>query len=265
MNDWRTYDDVAEIYERVHAPRFADAARDLVAAIEVSDGERVLDVGTGTGVAAHEAGRAGARAVGIDRSVGMLAVGRRARPGVEFLAGEAIDLPFRDGTFDAVVGNFVLAHFTKVDTALFDVRRVLRPSGRIGFTAWSDTQDAYQQAWLEQVEAVVPREMLAPAYAAAAPGHDRFQRPSEFDEVLRRAGFRNIQTEKKRYRWDYARDDFVDGLATWTVGRFVRNMLGDGEWAGLMDRTRAVFADRFPDPLHDFRDVIVAVAALPRP
>jgi ubiquinone/menaquinone biosynthesis C-methylase UbiE len=265
MNDWRAYDDVAEIYERVHAPRFAEAARDLVTAIRVSDGERVLDVGTGTGVAAEEAGRAGARAVGIDRSVGMLSVGRRARPGLELLAAEAIDLPFRDGTFDAVVGNFVLAHFTKVETALFDVRRVLRPAGRLGFTAWSDgQQDAYQEAWLEQVESVVPREMLAPAYAAAAPGHDRFQRPAEFDEVLRRAGFRNIQTETKRYRWTYARDDFVDGLATWTVGRFVRNMLGDAEWAALMDRTRTVFADRFPDPLHDFREVIVAVGALPK-
>jgi ubiquinone/menaquinone biosynthesis C-methylase UbiE len=265
MNDWRAYDDVAEIYERVHAPRFAEAARDLVAAIRVSDGERVLDVGTGTGVAAEEAGRAGARAVGIDRSVGMLTVGRRARPDLELLAAEAIDLPFRDGTFDAVVGNFVLAHFTKVETALFDVRRVLRPAGRLGFTAWSDgQQDAYQEAWLEQVESVVPREMLAPAYAAAAPGHDRFQRPAEFDEVLRRAGFRNIRTETKRYRWTYTRDDFVDGLATWTVGRFVRNMLGDAEWAALMDRTRTVFADRFPDPLHDFREVIVAVAALPK-
>jgi ubiquinone/menaquinone biosynthesis C-methylase UbiE len=216
-------------------------------------------------VAAEAAGHAGARAVGIDRSLGMLAVGRRARPSLDLLAAEAIDLPFRDGTFDVVFGNFVLAHFTKVETALFDLRRVLKPQGRIGFTAWTDGQDAYQDAWLELVETVVPREMLAPAYAAAAPGHDRFQRPNAIDEVLRRAGFRNVQTEKKRYRWTYARDDFVDGLATWTVGRFVRNMLDGNDWTSLVDRSRTTFADRFPDPLHDFRDVLVTVAALPRP
>jgi hypothetical protein len=55
----------------------------------------------------------------------------------------------------------------------------------------------------------------------------------------------------------------VEGLGTWTVGRFVRKMLGESGWASLMERTRAVFADRFPDPLNDFRDVLVAVGALP--
>jgi hypothetical protein len=40
-------------------------------------------------------------------------------------------------------------------------------------------------------------------------------------------------------------------------------MLGESGWASLMERTRTVFADRFPDPLNDFRDVILAVGALP--
>ena len=47
------------------------------------------------------------------------------------------------------------------------------------------------------------------------------------------------------------------------MGRFVRNMLGEDGWASLMERARAAFADRFPDPLSDFRDVIVAVGSLP--
>jgi ubiquinone/menaquinone biosynthesis C-methylase UbiE len=261
--DWRTYDSVADVYDRVHAPHFADPARDLVAALAIHDGERVLDLGTGTGVGAEEVARAGGTAVGVDRSVAMLATGKRERPGVVVAAAEAIDLPFGGGTFDVVMGNFVLAHFVKVETALFDVKRVLRQRGRVGFTAWSDGKDAYEDAWLELVESVVPREMLRPAYAAAAPGHERFKEPSAIEETLREAGFRNVRTERKRYQWTYPRDDLVEGLGTWTVGRFVRNMLGDQGWASLMERTRATFADRFPDPLNDFRDVIVAVGTLP--
>ena len=54
----------------------------------------MLDVGTGTGVAAQAAADAGARAVGVDPSIGMLEVGRRARPTIPFVAADAIDLPF---------------------------------------------------------------------------------------------------------------------------------------------------------------------------
>jgi ubiquinone/menaquinone biosynthesis C-methylase UbiE len=263
MDDWRSYDSVAEVYERVHAPRFAEAARDLVTALEIGESDRVLDVGTGTGASAAEAERPGNRVVGVDRSLGMLTVGAKQRPELELVAGEAIDLPFRNGSFDVVMGNFVLAHFSKVETALFDVVRVLKPGGRVGFTSWSDGSDSFQGAWLELVESVVPRDMLAPAYAAAAPGHGRFMRPQAIQETLRDAGFRHTRTERKRYQWTYARDELVDGLATWTVGRFVREMLGERGWASLVDRTRATFADRFPDPLNDFRDVIVAVGSLP--
>jgi ubiquinone/menaquinone biosynthesis C-methylase UbiE len=263
MSDWRTYDTVAEVYDRVHAPRFADAARDLVAALAVSEDDHVLDVGTGTGVGAAAVTGVGASVVGLDRSTAMLSVGHRERPALALVAGQVIDLPFRDRAFDVVMGNFVLAHFVKVETALFDVRRVLRPHGRIGFTAWSDGKDAFQDAWLGLVESVVPRDMLAPAYGAAAPGHERFKRPAAIEETLRKAGFRSIRTERKRYQWTYGRDELVEGLGTWTVGRFVRNMLGEPAWASLMERTRAVFEERFPDPLNDFRDVILAVGVLP--
>ena len=263
MDDWRTYDTVAEVYGRVHAPRFAEAARDLVAALAVAESDRVLDLGTGPGVGVEAAATSGATVVGVDRSMAMLSEGHRQRPSLSLLAGQVVDLPFRNRTFDVVMGNFVLAHFVKVDTALFDVRRVLRPNGRVGFTAWSDGKDAFQDAWLELVESVVPRDMLAPAYAAAAPGHERFKRPAAIEDTLRTAGFRRIRTERKRYQWSYGRDELVEGLGTWTVGRFVRKMLGESGWASLMARTKAVFEDRFPDPLNDFHDVIFAVGSLP--
>jgi ubiquinone/menaquinone biosynthesis C-methylase UbiE len=260
MDDWRTYDDVAETYERVHATRFLEVANDLVAQAGIVAGGLVLDIGTGTGVAAEAVTAVGARAVGVDESIGMLRVARRQRPQEAVAAAEAIDLPFRNGVFDAAIGNFVLAHFTKYETAIYDAMRVLRTGGTIGFSSWSDGVDAYQAAWQELVESVVPREILEPAYAEARPWHEKFRKRDQIEEVLLSSGLRHVRTETRKYRWVYGREEYLDGMSVFASGRFVREMLGESGWASLRSRASAVFADRFPDPLNDFRDVILATA-----
>lgn len=266
MDDWRSYDGVAELYERIHAPRLAEPARDLVRAADPPPGAHVLDVGTGTGIAALEATtRLGGDGlvVGVDDSLGMLQVGRRARPEVRTLAAQAIDLPFRDGSFDAIVGNFVLAHFTKYQTALYDMLRVLRPGGRMAVNAWADRQDELTRVWIESVWTVVPKEVLEPAIAGAIPWRDRFRERDNLEETLMDAGLRHVQIDRREYRFVYPLDDYVDGLGTWAVGRFVRSMLGERGWGSFLERVRADFRDRFPDPVLDFREVLVAVGTKP--
>jgi ubiquinone/menaquinone biosynthesis C-methylase UbiE len=233
MEDWRSYDRTAAIYERVHAPRFAEPARDLATLAGVVAGARVLDVGTGTGVAAGVAHKLGAAVVGVDPSEDMLEVARTSRPGIGFLAAQAIDLPFPNGSFDVVLGTFVLAHFAKVETALFDIQRVTRP--------------------------VVPDDLLAPTMDKAIPNHDRFTDRAAVEEVLLDAGLRHVRTEPAQYEWLYGRDEFIDGLTVWATGRFVREMLGEDGWNGFLERVRNTFAERFPDPLHDRRDVLLAI------
>jgi ubiquinone/menaquinone biosynthesis C-methylase UbiE len=263
MNDWRGYDDVAETYERIHAPRLAGPARDLVELAGVSADTRILDVGSGTGVAAEAAIAAGAEAVGIDESIGMLRVGHAARPAVRVAAAEAIDLPFRDGVFDAVLANFVIAHFTKYETALYEMRRVLRPSGRMALTAWADGIDDLTRTWRELVESVVPREILDPTMNERLPWHERFRDRQALEEALIDAGLRHVRTEIRRYRFEFALDDYVEGLTTWATGRFVRSMLGDRAFAEFLERVRGVFAERFADPLNDFREVVFAMGVRP--
>jgi ubiquinone/menaquinone biosynthesis C-methylase UbiE len=260
MDDWRSYDHTAETYERVHAPRFAQVARDLTELAGVEAGMRALDVGTGTGVAAAAVVERGASAIGLDRSLGMLAVGRERHPDIRFVAGETIDLPFRGATFDSVLGSFVLAHFTKVDTALFDIMRVTKPGGTIAFSTWADERDAFTDTWRELVLSVVPEDLLEQTLAKAIPNHERFKRREAIEQTLIDAGLRHVRTEPRRYEWRYARDDYVDGLTTWAIGRFVREMLGEDDWKRFLDRAHEVFAERFPDPLHDIRDVLLAVA-----
>jgi ubiquinone/menaquinone biosynthesis C-methylase UbiE len=260
MTNWRSYDRVAETYEAIHAPRFAAPAKDLVAEAGIGDGDRVLDLGTGTGLVAQAAADAGARVVGVDASVAMLSVARRTRPSLPLVAADAIDLPFRPMSFDVVVGGFVLSHFTKPDTALFDVLRVLKPRGRTGFTVWADRQpDAFEQAWEELVTTVVPPRMLASAAEEVVPGRERFARREALQETLYDAGIRNVRLEQRRYQWTYRRDDYVAGLGVWARGRFLRDMLGDAGWEPFLQRARDEFAKRFPDPLSDFRDVTIAI------
>jgi ubiquinone/menaquinone biosynthesis C-methylase UbiE len=260
MDDWRSYDDVAETYERVHASRFVQVADDLVAQAGIGEGHLLLDIGTGTGIAAEAATKVGARVVGIDESMGMLHVARRERPAEAVAAAEAIDLPFRASVFDAAIGNFVLAHYTKYETAIFDAMRVLKTGGTIGFSSWSDGVDAYQTAWSELVESVVPREILEPAYAEARPWHDKFRKRDQIEEVLIDAGLRHVRTEVRKYRWVYDREEYIDGMSVFASGRFVREMLSASGWDAFRARASAVFAERFPDPLNDFREVILSTA-----
>lgn len=266
MDDWRSYDGVAETYERVHAPHLAEPARDLVALAMPSPGGRLLDVGTGTGVAV-EAGEAAVAdsgfAVGIDPSLGMLLTGHRARPKLRFAAASAIDLPFRDGSFDVVTCNFVISHFTKYQTALNDMIRVLRPAGRLAVSSWSDKRDELQRTWGEMVETVVPREILPPVWAAATPWHERFTDRAKLEEALLDAGLRHVRTEPREYRFRCSLDEYVSGLEIWATGRFVRGMLGEARWEEFRTKVRGVFAERFPDPLNDYRDVWLAVGTKP--
>lgn len=93
--------------------------------------ERILDLAAGTGTSSAPFASAGAFVVPCDFSVGMLEVGKAARPGLPFTAGDALQLPFADGSFDAVTISFGLRNVQDTDRALAELLRVTRPGGRI--------------------------------------------------------------------------------------------------------------------------------------
>jgi demethylmenaquinone methyltransferase/2-methoxy-6-polyprenyl-1,4-benzoquinol methylase len=134
--------DVAAMFDAV-APRY-DLVNDLLsmgqdrlwrrAVVRLADvhpGERVLDLAAGTGMSSQPFARAGAQVVAADFSPGMLAAGRRHRPGLSFTAADAVRLPFRDAGFDLATCSFGLRNVTDVDRALRELARVTRPGGRL--------------------------------------------------------------------------------------------------------------------------------------
>jgi SAM-dependent methyltransferase len=116
-------------------------AAHLVEFAEVKPGETVLDVGTGTGVVAITAARAGASVTGLDLTPALLDVAREnARVArlatTQWFEGDAESLPFPDGQFDVVVSQFGHMFAPRPDVAVAEMRRVLKLGGRIAFATW---------------------------------------------------------------------------------------------------------------------------------
>jgi demethylmenaquinone methyltransferase/2-methoxy-6-polyprenyl-1,4-benzoquinol methylase len=132
----RHYDRVATLLSFGQDPRWRRA---MVAAVDAAQGERVLDVATGTGLVARElVHRYGCAVVGLDQSPEMLA-GARARVArepalaarVSLVEGEAERLPFAEGEFDHLTFTYLLRYVEDPAATLAELARVVRPGGRI--------------------------------------------------------------------------------------------------------------------------------------
>lgn len=112
-----------------------------VARAGVAEGERVLDVATGTGNAALRAGRRGAHVTGLDLSPGLLTIARQRAAAeqfeIEFIEGDAESLPFPDGGFDRAISVFGAMFAPRQELAAAELLRVVRPGGAVVLTAWT--------------------------------------------------------------------------------------------------------------------------------
>lgn len=137
----------ASAYERSFGRLCAYPAEALLDAAAVRAGVRVLDVGTGPGTVAALALRRGAEVAAVDAEPSMLDRARRAAAGAQVGPGTLPDLPFPDGRFDAAVANFVVNHVGDPAAAVAELRRVVRPGGRVAVTIWPWPQPPLQRLW----------------------------------------------------------------------------------------------------------------------
>ena len=123
-------------YDAFFGPITTRLVGPLLDAAGVRPGARMLDVATGPGYVAAAAAERGADVVGVDVAGAMLALARRAHPGLDLRTGDAEALPLPDASFDMVVANLALLHLGRPDQAAREFARVLVPGGRVALTVW---------------------------------------------------------------------------------------------------------------------------------
>ena len=143
----------ATAYEQGFARLTAHTAGMLLDAAGVTAGTRLLDVGTGPGVVAGAAVARDARVTAVDAEPSMAEAAARSVPGLDVRVAVLPDLPLPDGVFDAVTGNFVINAVGDPAAALAELRRVLRPEGRLALTCWSYPPAPATGAAAEAIEA----------------------------------------------------------------------------------------------------------------
>lgn len=131
--------------------------RDTLAALRVQSGTRFLDAGCGGGGAASLAAGLGAAVTGLDASEALLAIARERVPAGSFIHGDLEKLPFPDGTFDAALAANSVIFAEDIPQAVRELRRVLRPGGRVAITSWGKPEECEMRAIFAGVGAVLPK------------------------------------------------------------------------------------------------------------
>ncbi len=103
----------------------------VVEAVEPRPGQLILDLAAGTGTSSEPFALAGSVVIPTDLSIGMLTVGKRRKPSLDFVAADALQLPYADASFDTVTISFGLRNVEDTAAALVEMRRVTKPGGRL--------------------------------------------------------------------------------------------------------------------------------------
>jgi len=195
--DVRTmFDRIAPVYDlmnRVMTAGLDQRWRRLAAEAAVRPGDRVLDACCGTGDLAVAAFRAGGAVTGLDFSEAMLERARRKAPQLEWVRGDLLALPFDDGSFDAATVGFGVRNVDDLPRALAELRRVLRPSGRLAvleITTPRGPLRPFYRLWFDRVVPLLGRALRGgSAYTYLPASVRRFPGPEERGRLMGEAGF----------------------------------------------------------------------------
>jgi demethylmenaquinone methyltransferase/2-methoxy-6-polyprenyl-1,4-benzoquinol methylase len=199
------FDRIARVYDRMNSVmtagmhhRWRGRAADMA---NVGPGSRALDVATGTGDLAIELAGRGAAVVGLDFSERMLELARgkaRRIQSLDFVQGNALDLHYPDGSFDAVTVGFGARNFDDLDRGLRELARVTRPGGRVVILEITTPQKPplswFFRLWFDRVVPGLGRFAGdSDAYSYLPSSVRRFPGPRELAERMVGAGLHDVR------------------------------------------------------------------------
>ena len=196
----------------------------LVDQINPLPGQRVLDVATGTGLVAFALARRGCTVVGLDQSEDLLGVARRDLGGhhptlehqITFVQGEAENLPFGDGEFDALTFTYLLRYVDDRAATMRELARVVKPHGRIGMVEFSVPESPpLRAAWRLHTRVGLPLlgRVVSPAWFEVG----RFLGPNIEELYLREPDLAGLWRRSGIDEVQQRRLSFGAGLVMWGV------------------------------------------------
>jgi len=196
----RMFDRIAPVYDamnRVMTCGLDRRWRRITVEQAVRPGDRVLDACCGTGDLAIAARARGGDVVGLDFSERMLERARGKDADIEWVRGDMLALPFDDGSFEAVTVGFGVRNVDDLEAGLRELRRVLRPGGRVGILEITQPRGAlapFYRFWFDRVVPLLGKALPGgAAYTYLPASVRRFPGPEELASLLGASGFTAVR------------------------------------------------------------------------
>jgi SAM-dependent methyltransferase len=254
---------------------FAPVTEAILESAAIAAGQRMLDVGCGTGTLLEAGAAAGADVVGVDIAEAMAAAARRRVPEATVIVADAqttdVIAAAPGAPFDRVVSRFGVMFFEDPEAAFANLRRATAPDARLVFACWRDLDENPMFSLGSEVLA----DRLDPQPETPAPGEPgpaAFADPDRVRSLLEGAGWGRIRVSPFDFTCDYGfngTDGVEERMATISgggVGRLAREQLlprlGENGWASLLDDVRAELRRHLVDGVLRFPAAIWLVEAV---
>jgi len=189
--------DWAELQE----PLFTPIYEAVLQAAAVGQGQKILDVGCGSGLFCQIAAKRGAQVAGIDAASKLIEIARERTPKGDFHLGEMEELPFAAASFDVVTGFNSFQFAADPVNALQQAQRATKPFGKIVAAVWGAAKDCQAATFLKALGSTLPPP------PPGAPGPFALSDPGVLEALLSKAGLKPQATAEVDTPFIYKNDD----------------------------------------------------------